>query len=268
MKRLELFEFEDFNWLPIFIRSGITKLIIVLHRFIGTSEVITNLIIEIQKKSHFNQIIDLGSGAGGPMLDVIQRLQSKHTNLELILTDLYPNQTIVKTINNKKLAHVTYSKTALDATNVNEVSQGLKTMIASFHHMKPNIAKKILKSAQDSNSPILIYEIAKNTIPTLIWWLLLPISLLILMVMSLVMTLFVKPLSLAQIVSTYLIPIIPIIYAWDGQASLMRTYTFKDVKTLLPEKDEKNYEWIIADAQKLNGKKLGYCIMGYPKMNT
>lgn len=31
MKRLELFEFEDFIWLPDFIRNGVTGLIKVLH---------------------------------------------------------------------------------------------------------------------------------------------------------------------------------------------------------------------------------------------
>ena len=82
--------------------------------------------------------------------------------------------------------------------------------------------------------------------------------------MSLVMTLFVRPLSFSQIFFTYLIPIIPMVYAWDGQASLMRTYTFKDVEELLGEQAE-DYDWEIADAKKADGKKLGYYIMGYPK---
>ena len=48
------------------------------------------------------------------------------------------------------------------------------------------------------------------------------------------MTPLVKPLTWRQIVFTYLIPIIPICYAWDGQASLPRMYTMDDVEVLLP----------------------------------
>ncbi|WP_456438213.1 hypothetical protein [Psychroserpens sp.] len=265
MKRLELFEFEDFNWLPKFIRSGITNLIIVLHRFMGTSEVIAKLILFVKQKSHFTRIIDLGSGSGGPMLDVMSRIDLNKNNLDLVLTDLYPNQNTIDKINSKNLEHIQYQETSLNATHFDNAPEGLKTMIASFHHMKPNVVKKILHSAQENESPILIYEIAKNTVPTLIWWLFLPISLVILILMSLVMTLFVKPLSLTQIVFTYLIPIIPIIYAWDGQASLMRTYTFNDIKSLLPKDNNKNYIWVIDDAKKPNGKNLGYYIIGYPK---
>ena len=44
------------------------------------------------------------------------------------------------------------------------------------------------------------------------------------------MTPFVKNLTLKQIIFTYLIPIVPLIYAWDGQASLVRMYTFKDIE--------------------------------------
>lgn len=130
--------------------------------------------------------------------------------------------------------------------------------------MEPANAKKILQSARQNRQPILIYEIAKNNIPTLLWWLLLPLSLVILIVMSWVMTLLVRPLSFTQIFFTYLIPIIPIIYAWDGQASLMRTYTFADIKSLLGEED-KDYQWTLGDAKKANGRKMGYYIMGYPK---
>lgn len=138
-------------------------------------------------------------------------------------------------------------------------------MIASFHHMNPMVAKKILNSAQANREPILIFELAKNNIPTLAWWLFLPISLIILVLMSAVMTLFVRPLTLKQILFTYFIPIIPLTYAWDGQASLMRTYTFDDVKNLIGETGKEDYHWEIDDAKKANGKKLGYYIIGYPK---
>ena len=265
MKRIELFEFEDLEWLPKVLRSSITNLIVVFHKLMGTSEVISELILKAKSKNNFAQIVDLGSGSGGVMPEVFKQISKDDEKLKLLLTDLHPNLEFTKEIENLKNQNIEYDSNSVNAENMDNVPGGLKTMIASFHHMPPNTAKKILKSAEENKEPILIYEVAKNSIPVIAWCLFLPISLMILILMSLVMTLFVRPLKLSQLFFTYLIPIIPLIYAWDGQASLMRTYTFEDVKELIGNSNENDYVWTIDDAQKTNGKKLGYFILGYPK---
>jgi len=266
MKRLELFEFEDFQWLPNFLRSGVTNLIKVLHRLTGTPEVLSSLILSIKEKHNFEQIVDLGSGSGGPMLEVIKEINKSNSGnpVNLLLTDFYPNPKVVNNINSQKIVNVRYHESSLDAKDIEKAPKGLKTMIASFHHMKPSVAMEILHSAEKSKQALLIYEIAKNNVPVLIWWLLLPLSLIILIVMSLIMTLFVRPLSFTQLLFTYLIPIIPLVYAWDGQTSLMRTYTFEDIESLLGERNDNKYVWEISEAKKPNGKKAGYYILGYP----
>ncbi len=266
MKRIELFEFEDFGWLPNFIRAGVTNLIKVLHRLVGTSDVLAELVLNCQKKTSFSQIIDLGSGSGGPMIDVVKTInnQSEDHPINLLLTDKYPDLKTVNAINDLKIPHIKYLEQSVDASAIENTPKGLKTMVASFHHMQPHMAKQILTSAEKSKEPILIYEIAENNIPLLVWCLMLPISLLILILMSLVMTPFVRPLTFSQVIFTYLIPIIPIVYAWDGQASIMRTYTFKDIETLIEKKDNQSYKWEMTQAKKNNGKKAGYFIFGYP----
>jgi hypothetical protein len=232
----------------------------------GTTEVLSNLITDLRKTVHFDSIVDLGSGSGGPMLGVIEHINEmqKEYKLRLLLTDLHPNLKLVEKINADDNNFVKYHNEPINATNLSEAPKGLKTMIASFHHMKPEISKNILKSVSNNNESILIYEIAKNNIPFVAWILLLPISLLILFIMSWVMTPFTKNITLTQLLFTYLIPIIPLAYAWDGQASLMRTYTFKDIEFLLSDIKTPNYNWEINDAFKKNGKKQGYYVMGYP----
>jgi len=143
------------------------------------------------------------------------------------------------------------------------VPNGLKTLINSFHHMPPQKARKILESAEEHQQPILIYEMAE--IPLFVWIILLPISLVILMLMTWFMTPFVKSLTWRQLVFTYLIPIIPICYAWDGQASLPRMYARTDVDELLEGLGKNNYYWEHGAAKKSNGKRLGTYIVGYPK---
>lgn len=267
MKRKELFEFEDFDWLPNNIRVGITNLIRLLHKIVGTTETLTLLIEDLRTKYQFDTIVDLGSGSGGPMIEVIEELNSKQSKnkVKLLLTDLHPNPKTVDEINKSGNDKVSYLKESVNAVNIGETPTGLKTMIASFHHISPQNTKKILQSAEENREPILIYEIAKNNIPFVLWLLLLPISLTILFIMVLFMTPFVKNLTISQLVFTYLIPIIPIVYAWDGQASLMRTYTFDDIRELIGNTNNDNYEWLIGDGLRGNGKKQGYCVIGTPK---
>lgn len=269
MKRRELFEFEDFQWLPPFIRNGLTNLLQVLHKMMGTPQVIAGLITELEDVYPFSQITDLGSGSGGPMLLVLDQLNAKgpEHSKKLLLTDLYPPPGVVSEINGRDLEHIHYHEDPVDATHLETAPKGLRTMIASFHHMPPKAARAILRSSARSKQPILIYEIAKNNIPFLVWLLFLPVSLLILMLMTWFMTPFVRPLRFSQLLFTYLIPLIPIVYAWDGQASLMRTYSFKDIEILLEKVQSPNYHWKVAEARKSNQKALGFYIMGCPVAN-
>ena len=265
MKRVQLFEFEDFSWFPSVFRSTMTKLIVVLLKLMGVKEVIASVISAVQKKHPFTKIVDLGSGSGGIMPDVISYLnESNSDKIELLLTDLHPNKKFVTQFNTQGFENMTYSETPIDASNYTGEIKGLKTMMNSFHHMRPEIAKRILKNAQETKQPLLIYEMIENKIPLFLWVVLLPISLTITGLMSLLFLPFVKPLNWKDVLFTYIIPVIPFFYAWDGQASAPRVYTFSDIESeLLPAKDD-SYVWEVKQAQKENGKALGYYILGLP----
>ena len=266
MKRIQLFEFEDFRWFPKSIRASMTNLIAILHRMTGTGEVIADLLTPVLKEKGYNRIVDLGSGSGGIMPEVVQTInkQDESNKIQLILTDLYPNTDQIARWNQSEDGYVVYHPEPVDATKLDQAPKGLKTMINSFHHMPPESAAKILKTASREKEPVLIYEMGENNIPLLIWWILLPISLAILMIMVLFMTPFVRPLTWQQIVFTYLIPVIPVCYAWDGQASLPRMYTLKDLEYLLKDLETPEYQWSMGRAYKRNKKKLGTYLIGLP----
>lgn len=267
MKRVQLFEFEDFTWFPSWIRSCMTNLLIVMHKIMGTKEVLIRILSEVRVKHHFNRIVDLGSGSGGIMPDVVNDMNEKDSNnpIELLLSDLHPNKKSAYDFNSNEGSKISYHTTSVDATHLASAPKGLKTMINSFHHMPPQKARMILQSAQENKEAILIYEMAENKMPLLLWWILLPISLTIVFIMALILTPFSRPITLRQLIFTYLIPIIPIFYAWDGQASLPRMYTFKDIESLLEPIQNDDYIWEIKLGEKLNGKTLGYYILGLPR---
>ncbi|MGB1103228.1 MAG: hypothetical protein ACPG21_06325 [Crocinitomicaceae bacterium] len=268
MKRIQLFEFEDFNWFPRSIRSAMTNLIVVFHKMTGTQEVVESIVEPILGDLDEDKIVDMGSGSGGIMPAVLRSINDKKENkVKLLLTDLHPNPQIV--LQYDQTENMAYQAESFNACNLEQAPKGLKTMMNSFHHMPPEIPGSILKSASDAKQPILIYEMGQNNIPLVLWWLFLPISLVIIMLMVLFMTPFVRPMTWQQIVFTYLIPVIPICYAWDGQASLVRMYTFDDLRFLLNknrlEENGVGYQWTIKSALKPNGNRLGYYIYGRPK---
>lgn len=266
MKRIQLFEFEDFGWFPDWLRNCMTNLIIVLHKLLGASEPLAQLIAKILKKNNLKNIVDLGSGSGGVMPEVLKKLQKKDglEDITLTMTDLYPNTSAIKKYNDPKQDTISYLESPVDATDIATAPQGLKTMMNCYHHMKPDQARKILVSATENKQPLLIYEMGENKIPLLIWWILLPLSLVILMIMVLFMTPFVRPLTWKQIIFTYLIPIIPIFYAWDGQASMPRIYSFKDMDELLEGLESETYKWQKGHLKNIKNQKSGTYVLGQP----
>ena len=165
----------------------------------------------------------------GPSRLIFPRLRRERPDLKLMLSDLYPNHEAAKSINQKNDALVAYLTDPLDATQVRKGLVGLRTMVSSMHHMKPELARKILKNAKEANQPILIFEISDNSAPIFLWWLAMPFA----FIMTFIFTPLVRPMSWQQLVFTYLIPILPLFIAWDGAVSNARTYSLEDMEDLI-----------------------------------
>lgn len=260
MKRIQLFEFEDLSWFPDFFRKPMTKYVAAVHKVMDTSESIAEILAKALKATEETKIIDLCSGSGGPMPEVMKILEEKHglDSIELSLSDLYPNHEIAQKINNDKIQNINYITSPVNALNLDETQKGLRTMLCSLHHMKPEIAKGILKNAKDAHQPICIYEISDNSIPLWLAWIAIPMG----FIMTLFITPLVRPLTWQQIVFTYIIPILPLLIGWDGGVSNMRTYTLSDMDELLEGLHSDNYTWEKGIIKGKGGNKL--YLMGLP----
>ena len=69
MKRIHLFEFEDFDWFPSFLRNYMTDFLQFLTNKTKLFKAIIPILEKGIDKSEGNQIIDLGSGGGRLTLD-------------------------------------------------------------------------------------------------------------------------------------------------------------------------------------------------------
>jgi hypothetical protein len=258
MKRMQLFEVEDFSWFPNFLRQYMTVYLVTVHRLFRTPESIAPLLLRLLKKHGTHQVLDLCSGGGGPMLTVARLLREQyHEPVQLTLSDLYPNMTMAQDINASGQNWLRYEMKPVDAGRVDDTKQGVRTMICSFHHMPPKVAKKILTDAFQKRQPLCIFEISDNSHPKFLWWTAFPVGIILVMLV----TPWVRPLTLRQLFFTYVIPLLPICIAWDGAASNARTYTEADLKAMLQDLTAPDYAWEIGTVrQKRNPSPMLYLL--------
>jgi len=112
-----------------------------------------------------------------------------------------------------------------------------------------------LQNVINNESAIAIFEAQERNIKSALFMLLSPLNVLF-------MTPFIKPFKLRRIVFTYLIPILPILVCWDGFVSVLRTYSIKEMNTLISNLDNKDsFEWKLGKV-KSGPSKITY-LLGY-----
>ncbi len=234
MRKL-LFEFEDLPWFPAFLRNPATGILELGHRIQGFGRTIAPLIERAAKASDQETIVDLCSGAGGPMPACLEHLSNKNKSFSLILTDLYPNTHAISKFNKSK--NISYQKNPVNATELPKDLKGIRTLMTSFHHLPPNIAKNVLHDAQRNGAPIVVVEPFARNVQG--FFMILPAVLVPFFLIP-----FVKPRTISNFVFTYIIPLIPLLLFWDGWVSYLRVYSQKEIKkmlTSLPE--DTGYQW-------------------------
>jgi hypothetical protein len=259
MKRIQAFELEDFPWFPHWLRACLTRLMVVMHKLLGTPDDISTLIAKALKHTRTPTIVDLCSGGGGPMLevfDILQR-QPETAGLTLVLTDLYPSREAAELVNRRRNPRLTYRLAPVNATSVDASLAGVRTLVGSFHHMNPATARRILQDAKDSRQPLCIYEMSDNNLPIALWWISIPV----IFIMVFFITPLARPLTWKQLVFTYLLPVIPLCFAWDGAISNARTYTLPDLKELLDGLESEHYTW---ETGRIDGLAKKLYLLGLP----
>ena len=125
-------------------------------------------------------------------------------------------------------------------------------------------ARQLLAASQAARQPIFIYELTDNRIPFAVWLLTLPLGLAVTFLMGLVFGAMVRPMTPSRLLWTYLLPIYPLVYAWDGQASMPRIYGTKDIEALLAGLKSEDWVWDYGPATNAEGKAVGIYLSGRP----
>jgi len=239
--RAHLFEFEDLPRLPGFIRRGITDLLeYQLNRYRVYDGLAPKLAALVAEQGTDAELIDLCSGSAGPIRRMSDLLQAQTGRApRVLLTDKFPNLQAFERISRASGGRVRFLKEPVDAAGVPSQLTGLRTIFTAFHHFRPAAARRILSDAAANRAPIAVFEFTSRTWsnllkaalmgPLLVW----------------VDTLSIRPFSFNRLLFTYLLPVIPLCYAWDAFASHYRTYSPGELHQLVAGLPSHGYSWEI-----------------------
>ncbi len=231
MRRFHIFEFEDQQWFPAFLRTAMTSYLAATYRITPFPQLWADRISKLARAGQVLDIVDLGSGAAGPIPSVLQRLKELGIETQVTLTDLYPNPQA-----SGSDPAIRYWPEPVDARKVPADLKGVRTMFASFHHFRPAAAQAILRDAFERRCAICVFEATSRSAATIATTLLLPLLVLLL-------TPRARPLAWTQIVFTYLIPILPLLVFWDGLVSQLRTYSAAELDQFTSALKSPDYTW-------------------------
>jgi hypothetical protein len=217
VKRLHLFELMDLSFCPEWLRRMETEYIQAAEDLFETTAPIVERVAQALARTGLLQIVDLCSGAGGPMLQLLDQLWAGGTRATAVLTDLHPQVEGWKALSARSNGRLSYIEPPVDATQVPKGLVGMRTIFDGLHHLKPAQVRAVLDDTVRAGLPFLALETTQRS-----WKSLASIALVPAAVWAI--TPLIRPVSLRRIAATYALPIVPVAMAWDGAVSTLRTY--------------------------------------------
>jgi hypothetical protein len=242
MRRVHSFEFTDQSWFPQVFRSSALSFLETMYRLSReANQIFAKKILEVMQKTKSTEIIDLASGATGPILHILRELKElQGAPSQITLTDLFPTKSGIEKVNALQDPSVRYLQDPVDATNVPKELTGLRTIFGAFHHLTPELGKRVLQDAFNQRRPLAVFEISARKAPLFALGLTMP-------VMVLFITPLIRPVRASQLLFTYLLPILPLLIAWDGLVSVLRTYTPEELREMTRDLVADDYHWEIGE---------------------
>ena len=236
MPRLHLFEIHDFPWCPPSLRDALTDFLQFTINLGRSYAAIVPLLRDAIIRSGATSVLDLCSGAGGPW-----RTLRHEIPVPVVLTDKFPSRATTMLV---------------DATAVPANLLGFRTLFTSFHHFRPAEARAILADAVRQGQGIGVFEISRRAplqiaLIALTWF------------AVLVFVPFIRPFRWSRLAWTYLPPVLPLVGAFDGVVSCLRTYSPAELRELWHGLD--TYDWQVGETRTPWSPLVVTYLVGVPK---
>jgi hypothetical protein len=262
MRRVQFIEIHDQPWFPSSLRDYVTDALQFGFNLFKVYAPIAPLLQRVFDSTGNRSIVDMGSGGGGPWLELSRRLKSRKGDapaFQVWLTDKYPNLGAIHNIRAASENRVSFYPASVDAMAVPLELKGFRTMFTSFHHFRPEEARAILQNAVDAGEGIGIFEIPRRAPSTI--GLTFPFVLVLF-----VCTPWIRPFRWSRLLWTYLVPIVPLVLLFDGVVSCLRTYRPQELREMVEKLTASDYVWEIGE--QLTAKPPITYLIGYPRASS
>ena len=217
------------------------------------------LISEALRFTGVAHLVDLCSGAGGPIPVLLQALATEGISPHVTLTDRFPNLPAFQHAADGSNGQVSFHAQPVDARAVPPELHGFRTMFNAFHHFSSSAALEVLRDAVRAREPIGVFEIPDRRWSTLL-------SLLLLTpLMVAATTPFIRPFAWRRLLWTYVVPLVPLTCWWDGIVSQLRAYTVAELQRLAAAAEASNYSWRFGRVPILSTPGYLNYLIGSPK---
>ena len=173
-----------------------------------------------------DHLVDLCSGGTGALLPVLDDLECRGLRPRVVLTDKYPNRATFRAVCELSGGRLEYRADSVDATDVPDDLDGVRTLFAAFHHFDDEQATGILRDAASKGRGIAVFEISERHPIMFLAMPMVPLA-------TLFLTPFLRPFRLGRLFFTYLVPLVPFLVFWDGVVSCLRTRTPDEMRALV-----------------------------------
>jgi hypothetical protein len=256
LPRLQLFEFIDLDWFPRALRNHATDYLETVSNRMGMFDGAVEVLLRGLRASGSNELLDLGSGGGGPMPRLRRLLEEQHgLKAQLVLSDKFPNAQARE----RARAHgegVTFLERSVDVMQVPPELRGMRTLVNALHHFRPEQARAVLADAQAKGVPIAVFEMLHRTPGGLLTTLLIPLFVLL-------FTLLIRPLTPLRLLFTYVVPLMPLLIFWDGLASTLRMYNPAELRAMTDSLAREGYTWEVGEVKRPGLPTITY-VLGLP----
>jgi hypothetical protein len=237
MGRLHLFELGDQPWLPAPVHRGLTEFLAFAANLAPVTYArFAERLREAMAATGDRTILDLASGAGGPVPSLLALLAARDYPVTARLSDLRPHREALAQVAAASGGAITVVPEPVDAAAVPPALDGFRLIANAFHHFRPEAARRVLADAVRQRRGIAVLEATERRWAALLTTLLSP-----LVVWAL--TPFMRPRRLDRLALTYLVPLIPLCTAWDGLVSCLRVYSPDELRALAASLPANDHVW-------------------------
>jgi hypothetical protein len=257
MSRVQAFEIHELPGCPDLLRRIATDYLRTVGAVFHAFQPVAPLLAGALAAGGSRTIIDLCSGGAGPVVSLAERARERlGPPVDVVLTDLYPNQLAFAWAAAHSDVPVRGEASSVDARRVPEHLRGVRTLFDAFHHFPPSEARQILADAATRRTPILVVEATERSLGAVLG------MLLVVPLLVLALTPFVRPFSFWRLIFTYLIPIAVPLIVFDGIVSCLRSYRQDELKGLTDGLESDGYRFYVG-SRRSRGQRLSY-VLGSP----